>query len=110
MTSSFVCFLPKHELQIGFARSDEKYIHEPQAKYELEARLRMDRAHGLHRLTLHVLHRVISSNEVSFLQREHCNSPTVCMLESLPAKILNILRKQRSARRISFCTPASVPM
>ena len=110
MTSSFVCFLPKHELQIGFARSDEKYIHEPQAKYDLEARLRMDRAHGLHRLTLHVLHRVICSNEVSFLQREHCNSPSVGMLDSLPARGLNILRKQRPAKRVSFCTQTSAPM
>ena len=37
VTSSFLCFLLKHELQIGFARSDEKYIHEPHMKYDLEA-------------------------------------------------------------------------
>lgn len=92
VTSSFLCFLLKHELQIGFARSDEKYIHEPHMKYDLEARLRIDRAQGLHKLMLHVLHRVISSNEVSFLQREHCNSPAAGMLELLPRKDLNVLR------------------
>ena len=75
VTSSFLCFLLKHELQIGFARSDEKYIHEPHMKYDLEARLRIDRAQGLHKLMLHVLHRVISSN--GFLS---CNGSTAIHL------------------------------